>query len=741
MPILTQAEYLIGDLLVRYPAPADRPAAWGLSLLPAKLAAQAVAPREWLDAPAVTSLPAPWNRMRAWEVDPLVHMHVAGDAYPGGFAQGRTLRNSATTAGLAVQAHTREDRDGRVILRTTLAATCGLVCTHELAIDATTGVIAVQVTARNPTDRPLALEHLAAFSLGGLTPFAGDDAAGRLWVHRFRSAWSAEGRHEARSVEDLQLTRSWTGHGVRSERFGQAGSLPVNGWFPLVGLEDRGAGVTWLAQLATPGTWHLGIHRRADQLALAGGGPDRLAGEWRHELKPGESVAAPEAFLTVVAGNIDEACDRLVAAGRKRATQFRHPEPCEGPKEEAGSFAPLRTPGSAPPGALPVVFNEWCTSWGKPTHDSITALAGRLAGSGVRYLVIDDGWAERPGDAFQQNGDWKVNRRAFPGGLRATADAIRAQGLVPGLWFEFEAVNPGSAAWEETSHQLHRDGVVLQVGNRRFWDFRDPWVHDYLAERVIARLRDDGFGYLKVDNNDSIGPGVDGPASPGENLRQHLAGVQRFFVRLRAELPDLVIENCSSGGHRLEASMMALTAMSSFSDAHETPDIPLIAADLNRLVWSAQKQIWAVLHAGDTRQRLAYTLAATFLGRMCLSGDVARLDPGAWALVREAIDFYGEVAPVIRDGTFRTVRGGGGSYEKPTGHQVVTIHDPAQNKLVVVWHAFAAPGAVISTVLPGTHPWRLAREFSHAASVRTDGTTLHWANPAEWSGGVLLLEA
>eukprot|EP01034_Spumella_vulgaris_P005088 gene5088-6490_t len=264
-------------------------------------------------------------------------------------------------------------------------------------------------------------------------------------------------------------------------------------------------------------------------------------------------------------------------------------------------------------------------------------LADRLAGTGVTYLVIDDGWAERPGDAFQQNGDWIVNRRAFPDGLRATGDAIRARGLVPGIWFEFEAVNPGSAAWHETTHQLQRDGLPLQVGNRRFWDFRDPWVHDFLATRVLALLRDGGFGYLKVDCNDSTGPGCDGSEAPGENLRQHLAGVQRFFARLRAELPELVIENCSSGGHRLEPSMMALTAMSSFSDAHETPDIPLIAADLNRLVCAPQKQIWAVLRRGDSRQRLGYSLAATFLGRMCLSGDLAELDAEAAQFVREGI--------------------------------------------------------------------------------------------------------
>ena len=386
---------------------------------------------------------------------------------------------------------------------------------------------------------------------------------------------------------------------------------------------------------------------------------------------------------------------------------------------------------------MPVVFNEWCTSWGHPTHDSLVQLADRLAGAGVKYLVIDDGWAERPGDKFQQNGDWRVNRRAFPDGLRAATDAIRARGLVPGLWFEFEAVNPGSEAWHETAHQLQRDGAPLQVAGRRFWDFRDPWVHDFLAERVIARLRDDGFGYLKVDCNDSIGPGVDGPESPGENLRQHLAGVQRFFQRLRSELPDLVIENCSSGGHRLEATMMALTAMSSFSDAHETTDIPIVAANLNRLVWSAQKQIWAVLRRGDSAQRLDYSLATTFLGRMCLSGDALGLDEAQWNRVRDAVAFYRAVAPVIRDGTFRCERQGGESWQYPTGWQICTVRAAAQ--LLVVWHRFGGPFPGMSCALP-PGDWRIARELGESQAVRS-GLGLDFPDRAEWAGGVLLLES
>lgn len=717
MPILIRADYTVGDLCIRYHAPDDRPDAWGLAIFPASMAGQVIVPREWVDTPAVRGLPPPWNRTRAWEVDPLVHVHVAGDAYPGGYASGRTLRHSATTQRLAVREHTGEERDGKILLRTTLEGSDGLRCVHELSAHKETGVVEIRTAAENCGDRPITLEHLSAFSLGGLTPFASDDAPGRLCVHRFRSAWSAEARPEACTIEALHLERSWTGHGVRSERFGQIGSLPTNGWFPVVGLEDRGAGVMWLAQLAECGTWHLEISRRADQLALSGGGADRLAGEWRKTLAPGERCAAPTALLTAVVGSLDDACDRMLATRR------------------AGRNEPPAIERS-----LPVVFNEWCSSWGHPTHDRVVRLADRLAGSGVRYLVIDDGWAERPGDGFQQNGDWRVNRRAFPGGLRTTCEAIRSRGLVPGLWFEFEAINPGSDAWNETAHQLHRDGVPLQVGPRRFWDFRDPWVHAFLAERVITRLRDDGFGYLKIDYNDSIGPGVDGPESPGENLRQHLAGVQRFFARLRAELPDLVIENCSSGGHRLEPSMMALTAMSSFSDAHETPDIPVIAANLNPLVWSAQKQIWAVLRRGDSLQRLSYSLAATFLGRMCLSGDAMELGETEWRFVREAVAFYSEVAPLIRAGTFRCVRHAGDSWQHLTGHQIATVRSSGGDELLVVWHRFADDAGDMELTLPPGGNWRVTREWGNPGGLATlRGDRIAWTGADQWTGGVLRL--
>lgn len=72
-------------------------------------------------------------------------------------------------------------------------------------------------------------------------------------------------------------------------------------------------------------------------------------------------------------------------------------------------------------------------------------------------------------------------------------------------------------------HLLQRDGIAITSGERRFWNFKDPFVIDYLSRKVIEFLKFYDFGYLKIDYNETIGMGSDHSDSMGECLRQHLA--------------------------------------------------------------------------------------------------------------------------------------------------------------------------------------------------------------------------
>jgi alpha-galactosidase len=658
------SKFTVGDTIIRFDAQSEGKGAPQLSLHPKSL--PPVKHREFLPQDVeIVGLPAMWQPRRAWALDSLVQLKCMEDIYGGSFSQGRTMRDGHSTAVLEFIGQKVQKKNGGTSVITALKHPSGLRCEHQLSWQGNTPVFSSRVSVRNASKKPVTLEMLSSFSLGGMTPYAHDDAPNRLSVHRYRSTWSAEGRLDTQGIEDLQLERSWIGHGIACERFGQVGSMPVRGFFPFVALEDREASVLWGAQLATPGSWQMEVFRKDDFVALSGGQADREFGHWFKTLNAGETYETPVATIGCIKGDIDQLAQRLSSAQESSLANL--------PKIE---------------NELPIVVNEWCTSWGNPTQENLLALAKRLQGTPAKYLVIDDGWAERPGGGIQQNGDWIINRQAFPDGLAATCQAIRAHGLIPGIWFEFEVCNPGSKAFSLTDHHLHRDGRVLQVGSRHYWDFRDPFTFDYLTKKLIHLLRDNGLGYLKVDYNETIGFGVDGAESPGEGLRQHLEGMQKFFRKMREEIPDLVIENCSSGGHRLEPSMMGLCAMGSFSDAHETREIPIIAANLQRLILPRQSQVWAVLRKNDTAQRLAYSLAATFLGRMCLSGEVHDLSPAQWKLSVSAMELYRRVYPIIRDGHSTFHGETGKSWRHPQGWQAVLRTSKNGKRALLVAHTF-----------------------------------------------------
>ena len=635
----------------------------GLTMCPSHLTGKIPVHRTNIaDQPEIAGLPKRWANPAAWQLQSLVQLALVGDEASGGFAQGRTMLNGPATLSLKYERQEIKRKDEETHVLTTLRSERGFRCVHDLWHTEGDNAVRTRVVFHNESESPLGLAMLSSFHLGCLTPFVPDDAMGEILVHRFRSAWSAEGRLDTRSIDQLHLERSWIGHGAFSERFGQVGTMPVRGYFPFVVLEDAQRGVLWGAQLSWAGSWQMEIYRKDDFISISGGLADREFGHWIKRLGPGTSFTSPTAHLACVEGTLNDLTDqltRLQIAAANSQPQVEHD--------------------------LPIIFNEFCTTWGMPAHDKLVALADRLEGSSTRYLVIDAGWYGKG------HGDWLPTSELYPLGLEATVLAIRQRGLIPGIWFEMENVGAASAAFSLIDHLLKRDGVPLTVAERRFWDLNDPFVVNYLSERVIGLLERYGFGYLKVDYNETLGIGVDHPDSLGEGLRLQVEGTYRLFEQIRARLPELVIENCASGGHRLEPSMMTLSSMGSFSDAHELKEIPIIAANLHHLILPRQSQIWAVLRRGDDTKRLTYSLAATFLGRMCLSGDVNELSEEQWKLVLEAQDFYRKVWPIIKHGKSRRVGTAPHSWRHPRGWQaIVRVSDSGHEALAVI-HSFAEP--------------------------------------------------
>ena len=630
------SEYVFGDMLVSWWL--DDSGHMGMTLIPAEMK----------------------DRVKTHDhaLEPLVQIHARGDHLPNGYGNGHTMAVTSATDALRFVSQKNE---GEAVV-TELADETGRTVYHILRPEEGGEALRVSVRFENRTGKPLTLDLLSSLNLGGITPFAEGDAHGTLLLHQAGSAWSAEGRLITRSIEEAMLERSWTGHALRVVKFGQVGSMPVRGWFPFAAIEDTANDVTWAMQLACPSSWQMEIRRKDDRLNMMASLPDEDFGHWAKTIAPGECFETPEAYVTVGCGGVDRVSQRLLTIHRANMPR--------------------------PDAELPVMFNEYCTTWGDPSHENLKKIADCLQGRGIEFLVIDAGWYRRKGEGWADcGGDWiPEETEMFPEGLKATADMIRDHGMIPGLWFEPETCARGAEIFRREEMLLKRHGSVIDTDNRRFLDMRMPEVQAYLDKRVIGLLKKCGFGYTKIDYNDCIGTGCDDPDSLGEGLRQNMQGTLAFFRRLREEIPEIWIENCSSGGHRLEPSLMGVTDMASFSDAHECAEIPIIAARLHRLILPAQSQIWAALRAKDSIRRINYSLINTFLGVMCLSGDIHELSAQQWAKVDEGIAFFREVRRIIRDGISAFYGEVSESWRHPEGWQAVSRTEGGETLAVI--HTF-----------------------------------------------------
>ncbi|MDD5900636.1 MAG: alpha-galactosidase [Lachnospiraceae bacterium] len=584
-----------------------------------------------------------------------VELRLQNDAFGGGYSAGLTMCGGQSSAELKKVSEAGENiifEDNRK---------------HRITLHRKTegDVVFFSTTFHNEGEESAVLEMLSSFALKGVEADT---------FYRMQSFWSAEGKLRKESIYDLHLEHSWSGNGYRVEKFGNVGSMPVRKYFPFLVLENSKTGEFIGIQLYSPSSWQMEliVTGRENTVTVVGGIADRDFGHWKKTIAPGESFTTPKAAVAF-GDSIYDVCDKLVKAQKPDSS----PIDCQ----------------------MGIMFNEYCTTWGNPSLENIKNMCDKLKDKGLQYFVMDSGWYGNAKYWWTCVGDWDINETKFPGGLKPMADYVRQCGMIPGIWFEFESVGTGSKYYNATEHLLKRDGVPLTVGEHRFFDMSDPWVVDYLSEKVIKLLKDCGFGYIKVDYNDTIGVGCDDADGLGEGLRKYVLASQAFFRKIKEELPDIVIENCSSGGHRLEPSMMALASQASFSDAHETTSIPVIAANLHRVIRPEQSQIWAVLRKEDSITRLQYSLINTLLGRMCISGDIYELSDEQWACIEEGMEFYRRAADIIKDGKTVLVDCDTESYLKPTGEQLVIRQ--LGNQYLAIAHRFENSKAVSEDFLDG----------------------------------------
>lgn len=209
----------------------------------------------------------------------------------------------------------------------------------------------------------------------------------------------------------------------------------------------------------------------------------------------------------------------------------------------------------------PVLINNWEATYFDFNTEKLLDIAREASGAGIEMLVMDDGWFGHRESDNSSLGDWYVNEKKLPGGVRYLADEVNKLGMKFGIWVEPEMISEDSRLYQE-----HPDWALRTRGRKPgqcreqlVLDLSRPEVADAIYAMLKELLSSANIAYVKWDMNRplaDVGNAVLPPDRQGEILHRFVLAVYEMQERLLRDFPDLLLENCSSGGGRFDPGML-----------------------------------------------------------------------------------------------------------------------------------------------------------------------------------------
>lgn len=275
----------------------------------------------------------------------------------------------------------------------------------------------------------------------------------------------------------------------------------------------------------------------------------------------------------------------------------------------------------------------FCGIWGGLKSEQVLERIEFIKKNNIpfEYLWMDAGWYGRSkkdspneftGDWGDQVGDWRVNNLVHPDGLRDVSEAIKNAGMKFLLWFEPERTMytaPEALAHPEYFLRssegdwpaiLNPKDLLLNLGNEDAWNYCFNLLSDYIEKLNISCYRQDfnmkPLAYWR--SNDAFD-------RKGISEIKHINGMYRLWDKLLEKFPNLIIDNCASGGRRIDIETLRRSIPLWRSDYQCTADYKPESNQYQSITYG----IWAPFAGtgtgraiGDTyRIRSAYAPALT----------------------------------------------------------------------------------------------------------------------------------
>lgn len=302
------------------------------------------------------------------------------------------------------------------------------------------------------------------------------------------------------------------------------GGRSSNRTFPFFNLECAGEGV--IVAIGWSGQWAASLERDKDGSIRLRAGMEKT----HLVLHPGERIRGPRILLMPWKGDPVSAQQRF-----RRLLMFQYM-----PKQNGR------------PAKLPLAaqwFDRYRTLPGFATEAGQLAAAKVAHEFGCDTFWIDALWFE--GDFSDGVGNWYPKLKDFPNGLKPIADACHQMGMKFVLWFEPERAAKGSQIAQE-----HPEFVVIGAKeNRGLFKLHDPAARRWLTDLLSRRITEYGVDIYRNDFN--INPldywrRNDAPDRQGMTEIRYVEGLYTMWDELKARHPSLLIDNCASGGRRID---------------------------------------------------------------------------------------------------------------------------------------------------------------------------------------------
>jgi alpha-galactosidase len=552
---------------------------------------------------------------------PPAEVLIAGGRLP----QGQRHVGLGTSAELRYLEHRVEGDDSSSTLAVVQATPDGVELTTRFTVFGELPVIRVLQSVANRGDQAFTLEHLSSLSVNGFARFRSTEWRDDVRLRIPHNTLFAEFNWTEHTLPSLGIVDvGFTEEGVHSSKsrisVSSIGTQSTTEYLPMGALEDRGRDLAWAWQIEANGSWQWEVADHLAAVYLSAGGPNDQEHHWHRRLEPGESFDAVPLAIACTPGRLEDALVPLTAYRRL-----------------------IRRP-NADDVELPIVFNDFMNSLlADPTEEKLLPVIAAAAAAGSEYFCVDAGWYSDEQSWWNTVGAWTESSSRFPNGFVRVFDAIREAGMVPGLWLEPEVVGVESAVVDALPDEafFSRHGARIDSQGRHQLDFRSSAVRERMDDVVDRLIADYGLGYLKFDYNINGGIGTDvGTDSAGDALLEHHRAFLRWIRGLFERHPDLVIENCSSGGARIDYASLAEFSILSTSDQVDHLKYPPIAAGAPSGVTPEQAAVWVYPQPEFGEEELRLSIVNGLLARPQLSGGMWKLDAAQLATVAEATDVY-----------------------------------------------------------------------------------------------------